>query len=74
MTYSTQKPNNSLDLIAIDVVDECLVKITTNDQYIALSYVWGGLPGLQLLVSNRTELETPGDYRWKTVLAKFRLL
>lgn len=59
-TYNTQKSNNSLDLIAIDVVDECLVKITTNDQYIALSYVWGGIPGLQLLVSNRTELETPG--------------
>lgn len=44
----------------IDVERQCLVRGSTQERYIALSYVWGGVSGLQLGISNRSKLEAPG--------------
>ncbi|KAF2106702.1 hypothetical protein BDV96DRAFT_329151 [Lophiotrema nucula] len=56
VTFSgVQEP--SVDLTLIDVIDECLVRGSSKDRYLALSYVWGGVQTVKLFTSNRTSLE-----------------
>ena len=50
-----------VDVTLIDVVDECLINATSSSRYIALSYVSGGVTGLQATVSNRNLLSQPGS-------------
>lgn len=45
----------------IDVKKGCVVRSTINARYIALSYVWGGIPLIQLQKHNRKELEVEGS-------------
>ena len=51
-----------IDITLIDVVDQCLVRATTRYRYVSLSYVWGGISGLRLMVANRFTLEEPGAF------------
>ena len=46
-------------LRVIDVVDSCIVDKAPSS-YLALSYVWGGVPNFRLTTSNRTALAQPG--------------
>jgi len=49
-----------VDIDLIDVVDMCLVSSTSASKYIAISYVMGGVSGLQSKVANRPSLSVPG--------------
>ncbi|KAI8627182.1 HET-domain-containing protein [Xylariaceae sp. FL1651] len=50
-------------LRAIDVRRMCVTPITPNTQYVALSYVWGGVTTLRLLRDNTVELMRPGGLK-----------
>ena len=45
----------------IDVKKKCVVRSSTNNRYITLSYVWGSIPKTQLEKRSRHELETEGS-------------
>ncbi|KIN02945.1 hypothetical protein OIDMADRAFT_52766 [Oidiodendron maius Zn] len=45
----------------IDAKKKCVVRSSTNNRYITLSYVWGSVPKTQLEKHNRHELETEGS-------------
>jgi hypothetical protein len=47
----------------IDVVSECLVEIQSPCRYLALSYVWGGVPNFRLTTSNKSSLMQTGTLR-----------
>ncbi|OCL02675.1 HET-domain-containing protein, partial [Glonium stellatum] len=52
-----QKP---IDVILVDTHENQLIKSSTNNRFLALSYVWGPVPIFQTTASNRSALEKPG--------------
>ena len=62
-----------MNFTLIDVVAKKLVRTTTKERYVALSYVWGRAPGFRTLSPYREELERDGafdrsEYRVSTVI------
>ena len=51
-----------LQLRLIDVQNKCVVLGDDQTRYVALSYVWGKVDQLKLLMSNLTVLSTPGVF------------
>lgn len=47
-------------LVAIDVIEHCVVKISEQCRYTALSYVWGGSSQIRYTHETRQLLESPG--------------
>lgn len=47
-------------LLVVDVLDDCVTPLPNNEQYLALSYMWGGDQKLKLQKANRALMETPG--------------
>lgn len=47
-------------MLAVDVDKECATAITTDDQYLALNYVWGKAKSLCLQKANFKQLKRPG--------------
>lgn len=47
-------------MLAVDVEKECVAAITADDQYLALSYVWGKVMSFSLRKENFNELQRPG--------------
>lgn len=52
MPSNEQSRDLGVALRAIDVVDECIVILPALTRYLALSYVWGGVKGLELTKGN----------------------
>ena len=52
-----QKP---IDIILVDTHENRLVKSSTDNRFLALSYVWGPIPIFQMTALNRSALEKPG--------------
>jgi hypothetical protein len=50
-------------LLLVDLAQECLVYGTLDDQYIALSYVWGQVDTLKTSTTNLLHLMQPGSLR-----------
>lgn len=50
-----------MELILVDVKERRLVGATSNAKYIALSYVWGNVGGLETNVGNYEELQKQGS-------------
>jgi hypothetical protein len=46
--HKKRRSSRPLSIILIDVIQYCLVESTTDARYLALSYVWGGVPQLML--------------------------
>jgi hypothetical protein len=47
-------------MLAVDVQKERIVAITANDEYLALSYVWGKVKSFSLRKENFKKLQQPG--------------
>jgi hypothetical protein len=58
-----ERYRRKLDLILLDTELECLVKKPSTEQYIALSYVWGGTNLLRATSSTIQDLQKPGALR-----------
>jgi Heterokaryon incompatibility protein (HET) len=50
---------NTLGITVIDVVNACLVDVTSDARYVALSYVWGGPQPFRNTRARETELREP---------------
>lgn len=48
----TSQLSAPIDMLQIDVVDECLIRTTSAVKYFALSYIWGTVPMAETLKSN----------------------
>jgi hypothetical protein len=55
-----KRPSSMHQLRVIDVRTHCIVAATRETRYVALSYVWGKVNQLKLLMSNLPELSTEG--------------
>jgi hypothetical protein len=55
--------SSPIDMLQIDVVDECLVQTTSTVKYFALSYVWGTVPIPKTLKSNLAPRLAKGGLR-----------
>jgi hypothetical protein len=51
----------STDINLVDIVQMCLVGASTSKRFIALSYVWGEVSGLQYTSMNKERLEKPAS-------------
>jgi hypothetical protein len=49
-----------VQLRLIDVQQRCVKLLDSNTKYLALSYVWGGVPAFRCTLENLEALETPG--------------
>ena len=71
--WDWQRLTGPRSLTLVDPTNMCLIRHSVGriEDYIALSYVWGGHQGLQLTRSNKTELYEHGALRraWKTIPA-----
>ena len=64
--WGIEKLTGPRSLLLIDPINMCLRKRriwVDIEDYIALSYVWGGQQGLQLLKSNRADLQKPDSLK-----------
>lgn len=50
-----------IDVTLIDVQSQCLVKLSTRVDYLALSYVWGKENSLMSTAANQQSLQEPGS-------------
>ena len=71
---STRMVQLASEFRLIDVKKGCVVRSTISTRYIALSYVWGGIPKVQLQKHNRKELEIEGSLNvWSHLLGQTAL-
>lgn len=54
------KPTAPIDLVLIDVLENCLIQASSGYRFFALSYVWGGVSMLQTIIQNRALLSLRG--------------
>lgn len=54
----------------IDVKKRCVVRSTICSRYITLSYVWGGLPKIQLQRHNKNDLQVEGSLNMPNVVGQ----
>lgn len=50
-----------IDITLVDTAEHRLVRASSRNRYLALSYVWGKVPMFQTTISNRLSLEEPGS-------------
>jgi len=50
-----------IDITLVDTAEHRLVRASSRNRYLALSYVWGKVPLFQTTMSNRLSLEEPGS-------------
>jgi hypothetical protein len=50
-----------IDITLIDISESRLLRASSRDRYLALSYVWGEVSMFQTTMSNRSSLEEPGS-------------
>jgi hypothetical protein len=58
--YDTARYRLPIDITVIDVWSHCLIRTTSDVRYMALSYVWGGIPMLASTKKNFADLHRPG--------------
>jgi hypothetical protein len=59
-----------IDVILVDVIQNCISRKTTASKYFALSYVWGAAVDTITTMQNLTALEQPGSLTRDLVLPK----
>ena len=57
---SSARYRKPIDIILVDTHENRLVKSSTDNRFLALSYVWGPIPIFQMTALNRSALEKPG--------------
>ncbi|KAF2013547.1 HET-domain-containing protein [Aaosphaeria arxii CBS 175.79] len=57
-----------IDVILVDVFDECITQTSTSSQYFALSYVWGNAITTTTTSKNLSQLQQPGSLKQDMVL------
>jgi hypothetical protein len=50
-----------IDITLVDISESRLLRASSRDRYLALSYVWGEVSMFQTTMSNRSSLEEPGS-------------